>query len=78
MTVDFIIDEVRENFRIKEFLKKVDTKFYYRAIENKKKEGKVFSAQRRRRKIVHEYLSVCQSFSKEKRGGIIWNLLLSV
>ncbi|MDY6029167.1 MAG: hypothetical protein SPI71_02765 [Acidaminococcaceae bacterium] len=42
MTVDFIIDEVRENFRIKEFLKKVDTKFYYRAIENKKKEGKVF------------------------------------
>lgn len=42
VTVDFIIDEIRENFRIKEYLKKVDTKFYYRAIENKKKEGKVF------------------------------------
>lgn len=32
----------KEESKIREYLRQVDKKFYYRAIENRKKEGKVF------------------------------------
>ena len=35
-------DDEKEASKIREYLKQVDKKFYYRAIENLKKEGKVF------------------------------------
>ena len=35
-------DIKKEENKIREFLKQVDRKFYHRAIENRKKEGKVF------------------------------------
>lgn len=35
-------EDARETSKILEYLRQVDKKFYYRAIENKKKEGKVF------------------------------------
>lgn len=36
------IEKIEERSKIQEYLKHVDTKFYHRAIENRKKEGKVF------------------------------------
>lgn len=42
MEVALIMNEELENSRIREYLKQVDKKFYHRAIENRKKEGKVF------------------------------------
>ena len=35
-------DDEKEASKIREYLKQVDKKFYYRAIENRTKEGKVF------------------------------------
>ena len=35
-------DDEKEASKIREYLKQVDKKFYYRAIENRKKEGKKF------------------------------------
>lgn len=42
MTVDFAVDDVKENFKIREYLKQVDKKFYYRVIENRRENFKVF------------------------------------
>lgn len=46
MDVTLIIDNENENekeeSKIREYLRQVDKKFYYRAIENRKKEGLVF------------------------------------
>lgn len=46
--MELILTDVRkiakneERFDIQEYLRRVDKKFYHRAIENRKKEGKVF------------------------------------
>lgn len=42
MTVDFVIDEVKEEIKIKEFLKQVDHSYYHRKIENRLGEMKKF------------------------------------
>lgn len=35
MGIDIAIDEQQENSKIRDFLKSVDTRFYYRIIENR-------------------------------------------
>ena len=42
MDIALIMNDEKEDSKIREYLKQVDKKFYYRAIENRKKEGKVF------------------------------------
>ena len=42
MDIALIMNDDKEESKIREYLKQVDKKFYYRAIENRKKEGKVF------------------------------------
>lgn len=42
MEVALEMNHTQEDSKIIEYLKQVDKKFYYRAIENRKKEGKVF------------------------------------
>ena len=42
MTVDFVIDEIQEENKIKEFLKQVDSSYYHRKIENRLGEMKKF------------------------------------
>ena len=41
MDIALIMNDEKEDSKIREYLKQVDKKFYYRAIENRKKEGKV-------------------------------------
>ncbi|WP_304262709.1 hypothetical protein [Phascolarctobacterium succinatutens] len=45
MDIALIMNDEKEDSKIREYLKQVDKKFYYRAIENRKKEGKVFPHQ---------------------------------
>ena len=42
MDIALIMNDEKEDSKIREYLKQVDKKFYYRAIESRKKEGKVF------------------------------------
>ena len=42
MDIALIMNDEKEDSKIREYLKQVDKKFYYRAIENRKKKGKVF------------------------------------
>ena len=42
MDIALIMNDEKEDSKIREYLKQVDKKFYYRAIENRNKEGKVF------------------------------------
>ena len=42
LDIALIMNDEKEDSKIREYLKQVDRKFYYRAIENRKKEGKVF------------------------------------
>ena len=42
MDIALIMNDEKEDSKIREYLKQVDKKFYYRAIENRKKEGQVF------------------------------------
>ena len=42
LDIALIMNDEKEDSKIREYLKQVDKKFYYRAIENRKKEGKVF------------------------------------
>ena len=42
MDIALIMNDEKEDSKIREYLKQVDKKFYYRAIEKRKKEGKVF------------------------------------
>lgn len=42
MVVTIVVDDLKENFKIREYLSQVDKRFYHRVIENRKKEGKVF------------------------------------
>lgn len=42
MTVDFVIDEVKEENKIREFLKQVDHSYYHRKIENRLGEMRKF------------------------------------
>ena len=42
MDIALIMNDEKEDSKIREYLKQVDKKFYYRAIANRKKEGKVF------------------------------------
>lgn len=42
MTVDFVIDEMKEEIKVKEFLKQVDSSYYHRKIENRLYEMKKF------------------------------------
>ena len=42
MDIALIMNDEKEDSKIREYLKQVDKKFYYRAIENRKKVGKVF------------------------------------
>ncbi|MGM9570464.1 MAG: hypothetical protein ACI3XC_10345 [Phascolarctobacterium sp.] len=41
MNMSFDVDE-KEDCKIREYLRQVDKKFYYRAIENRKRESRVF------------------------------------
>ncbi|WP_405384128.1 hypothetical protein [Phascolarctobacterium sp.] len=36
------VDDAKEDFKIREYLKQVDQKYYYRLVENRKKLFKVF------------------------------------
>ena len=42
MDIALIMNDEKEDSKIREYLKQVDRKLYYRAIEHRKKEGKVF------------------------------------
>ena len=42
MDIALIMNDEKEDSKIREYLKQVDKKFYYRAIEYRKKVGKVF------------------------------------
>ena len=41
MDIALIMNDEKEDSKIREYMKQVDKKFYYRDIENRKKEGKV-------------------------------------
>ncbi len=43
MDMILIVNDEKEDSKIREYLKQADKKFYYRAIENRKNEGKIFS-----------------------------------
>ena len=59
MDIALIMNDEKEDSKIREYLKQVDKKFYYRAIENRKKEGKVFPHRGEDGKLfVHTFQSV--------------------
>lgn len=42
MTVDFVIDEIKEDLKIKEYLKHVDGNYYHRKVQNRLGEMRTF------------------------------------
>lgn len=42
MTVDFVIDEIKEDLKIKEYLKRVDENYYHRKVQNRLGEMRTF------------------------------------
>lgn len=62
-------EEEKENSKILEYLKQVDKKFYYRAIENKKKEGKVFPHRGEDGKLFVNTFQYVNLFKNKKSEG---------
>lgn len=69
VTLAMKLEDEKESFKIREFLKQVDKKFYYRAIENRKKEGKIFPHQGEDGKLFINTFQYVNLFKNKKVEG---------
>ena len=60
------IEDEQEDCKIREYLRQVDKKFYYRAIENRKKESRVFPYNGKDSKLFANAFSHVHIIRKEK------------
>lgn len=65
MNMSIGVDE-KEDCKIREYLRQVDKKFYYRAIENRKRESRVFPYNGKDSKLFANAFSYVHITRKEK------------